>query len=148
MAKLLAHFPLLIANLALLACSSPTPERFLDQACRDRQCNTTGSARETSGITGDSIGFELGPGPGSVTIDVDVPVRTDPGRFELLDRGSGSLVVTVAPVACTDCRSRSIGLHDDWRWEVAADEVGRSFSVVIETLDATTEAKLLDLRVW
>jgi hypothetical protein len=149
MAKLRVGIPLLTVILALLACAPATPERFLDQACGEKQCKTTGSARETSGLTSDSIGFELGPGPGSVTIAVDVPAGTFPGRFELLVRGSGSLVVTVAPAGCTDCGSHSIELHDDWRWEVAKEGVtGQSFSVTVETLDDTTQAKLLDLRVW
>jgi hypothetical protein len=141
-------FPLLIVILALLACATPTPERLLDRTCGEGQCETSGSARETSGLTSDSVGFELGPGPGSVTIDVAVPDGDLSRSLELLLKGSGSVVVTVSP-ACTGCSSGAIELHDEWRWEAAAVTIpNQRFTVVIETLDDTSHAKLLDLRVW
>jgi hypothetical protein len=149
MAKVRPGVPVLVVIAALLACATPTPERLLDEACRDKQCATTGSARETTGLTADSIGFELGPGPGSVTIPGG-RLQFASGQLELLVKGSGSVVVTVGPPGCTGCNSHSIVLHDQWRWERVETvlELGNSGpAIAVETLDDATQAKLLDLRV-
>jgi len=135
----------LVLIAALLACATPTPERLLDQTCREGRCKTTGSARETSGLTADSIGYELGPGPGSVTITVPGHNASTSADLEVLVKGSGSLVVSTG---CTTC-SHSIELHDGWRWEHVAGgfEGTEPLTVVVETLDDTSRAALLDVRM-
>ncbi len=150
MAKARPGIPLSIVILALLACAS-TPERLLDQTCTEQRCQTTGSAHETSGLTGDSLGFEIGPGPGSVAIPVHHNVLTD-GPLELLLKGSGSLVVTIGPEGCTNCSSQSIELNQGWTWESAGPISGfgldgANFTLVVETLDDTSHAQLLDFRI-
>ncbi len=143
-------FGVLLVIGALLACATPTPERLLDQTCREGRCKTIGSARETSGLTADSIGYELGPGPGSVTITVPGQKASSSAYLEVLVKGSGSLVVSAGAAGCTSC-SQSIELHDGWRWEhvsVSGTFLGaQTLTVVVETLDDTSRVALLDLRV-
>lgn len=152
MAKVRSVSPLLVVIAALLACAT-TPPRLLDEACRDRRCTTTGSARETTGLTADSIGFVLGPGPGRVTIPMDDSGAFTYDALELLVKGSGSVVVTVDRGQCSSCGSRSIELQDEWRWEPGGSTVfgfgfdTSPFTIVVETLDDSSRAELLDLRL-
>ena len=117
MAENHCKLPSLVVLAALLACGTPSPERLLDDACLDQQCATSGSARETSGLTADSIGFELGPGPGSVNIMVPALPGSLGTGVELLLRGSGSVSVTIEKPDCApDCSSGAFELTKQWRW--------------------------------
>ena len=51
------------------ACSDErdySESRLIDRVCASQACAVSGSARQTQGLTADSIGFQLGPGAGSV----------------------------------------------------------------------------------
>ena len=147
--------PGLILFGALLACGVPSPERLLDEACRDQQCATSGSARQTTGVTSDSIGFEIGPGPGSVNIMIPRLSSNFGSGVELLARGSGTVAVTIeGPECAPSCSSSSIELNKGWAWI----SVGRApttlfnttqdgFTLVVETRDSTSTAALLDVRL-
>ncbi len=63
--------------------SGPDPQ-WLTGLCADNACATMGSARQTTGITSDTIGFQLGPGAGSVLIP------SVPGDLSILARGYGT----------------------------------------------------------
>jgi hypothetical protein len=140
---------------ALLACGMPTPERLLDEACRDQQCATSGSARQTTGVTSDSIGFEIGPGPGSVNVMVPLLPGHLGNDIELLARGSGSVSVTIEGSDCApDCNARSFELGKNWDWisvgRAPAGFLGSTqegFTLVVETSDDTSTAALLDVRL-
>src|SRR5688572_1549618 len=147
--------PCLILFGVLLACGTPSPERLLDEACRDQQCATSGSARQTTGATSDSIGFEIGPGPGSVNVMVPrLPSNVGSG-VELLARGGGTIAVTIeGPDCAPNCTSSSFELLEGWSWI----PVGRApttpfnttpdgFTLVVETRDETSTAALLDVRL-
>jgi hypothetical protein len=140
-------YSVLVVLGALLACATPSPERLLDGACRDQQCPTSGSARQTTGLTADSIGFELGPGPGSVTITAPLQFGD---RLELLVRGQGSLSVTIESSACApQCNVFPIELKEQWRWAPVGSTAGvggTEFKLVIETSDQASTAALLDFR--
>jgi hypothetical protein len=151
-----AHFklPCLILFGALLACATTSPVRLLDEVCEDEQCAISGSARQTSGPTSDSIGFELGPGPGSVNIMVPPAQSQFGNRLELLARGRGSVSVTIERASCApSCGANAVELSEDWRW-VPVGNAGPTllmsnsagFTLVIETSDETSTAALLDLR--
>jgi hypothetical protein len=71
--------------------------RLLDRACAlPEDCSTLGSAQRTTGITGDSVGYRIGPGWGSLTIPLQ---RDDIARpdfaLDLLVAGSGTLDVAL-----------------------------------------------------
>ncbi len=155
MANSNVKLPCLILFGALLACATTTPVRLLDEVCKDEQCATGGSARETCGLTSDSIGFELGPGAGSVNIMVPPMQNQFGSSLELLVRGRGSISVTIEQGNCAPaCSSNAIELHPDWRWLPVGtpgttlrsiNQTG--FTIVVETLDDTSTAALLDLRL-
>jgi hypothetical protein len=153
MAEPSAGLPGLVVLGALLACATPSPERLLDNACLDGACPTTGSARQTTGLTADSIGFELGPGPGSVTIAVPSGSSFTTDQLDLLVRGSGQLLVTIRASSCSPaCSTRSIELTKNWRWATMEGKSSTFTSsvpgleIVIETQDESSEAALLDFR--
>ena len=73
----------------------------LDRCSTPGTCIVTGSARQTRGITDDTIGYAIGPGRGSV--EVQVPSRSDGGTTtttsttgEILVRGTGTYYVNGA----------------------------------------------------
>lgn len=47
-----------------------TSPRYIDELCSTQAYTLQGNAVRTSGITSDTCGFVLGPGPGSVTFDI------------------------------------------------------------------------------
>lgn len=69
------------ASLMLLGCSTEPQVRVLDNICNpdldeyyygstgsSNACTVSGDARETTGVSADTIGFKLGPGTGSLHI--------------------------------------------------------------------------------
>lgn len=146
--------PCLILFGALLACGTPSPETLLDEVCRDQQCATSGSARETTGLTTDSIGFELGPGPGSVNIMVPAWSNRLGAGIELQMRGSGQVLVTIEAEDCAPtCSSSSIELRQNWVWVSGGlipttpfSGTSDAFTLVVETRDQTSTARLVDMR--
>lgn len=90
---------LLLAALVLLgafaACSDndKSESRLIDSLCGARGlCTLEGSARRVQGLTPDSVGFELGPAPGSVVFGL--PSDLEPGftsyAVEVLIQGEGN----------------------------------------------------------
>jgi hypothetical protein len=51
---------------------SVTAPRLLDELCNTGAYTLTGAAVRTAGLTHDSCGFELGPGPGDVAFELAV----------------------------------------------------------------------------
>ena len=88
--------------LAPFACGDSTDHpgdaRVLDVACAQASncpVSATG-AKRVSGLTADSTGFKLGPGEGTVTINVPalkLPGSDDTWTYEILARGTGSFDV-------------------------------------------------------
>lgn len=94
----------MLATLAVLlgmgACGGPGGPhvehhpRLLDKICQGDQCTITGAVRRTTGLTSDSVGYQLGPGAGSIVIP-------SPGNnASVLVRGHGALYDN-----CTGSRS-------------------------------------------
>jgi hypothetical protein len=84
------------------ACSDnvdhPGDARVLDVACaRPGGCQLSASgAQKVSGLTADSVGLRLGPGDGSVTINVPplhLPGSDDTWTYEILARGRGTFSI-------------------------------------------------------
>lgn len=70
----------------------PSNSRLID-LCEGGACSTSGEAEMTTGITADSIGFVVGPGPGSLEIDVGSITTGAPSNltsWEVLIRGEGT----------------------------------------------------------
>lgn len=85
--------------------------RALDTLCGDAaSCYATGAVRRTSGPTADSIGYQLGPGAGALTI----PFEAGTSSAGVLVRGSGRLYVRLS--GCNQCRdfSRRVGADPQW----------------------------------
>lgn len=84
--------------------------RALDSMCQGNACVTTGSARRTTGITADSVGYQLGPGAGSLRI----PVDGQAGGLSVLVRGKGNFYLSL--VGCSSCSPESREATSDYRW--------------------------------
>jgi len=78
---------------AFAACDSEdySESRLIDVLCEREQCAVEGSARRVQGLTPDSCGFELGPGPGSVVFGfpIDVEPRFSNAGVDVLIAGEG-----------------------------------------------------------
>lgn len=95
--------------------TTPQPEdpRLIDRACPDEtSCQTSGTAERTTGITGDSIGYRMGPMAGSVRIPLERRNMGDDFSLAVLASGSGTLEVTL-PSANVQ---RSLPLSEDYEW--------------------------------
>lgn len=123
----------------------PAPEdpRLLDRACESSDdCKTSGKARKTTGITADSLGFELGPGGGSVTIPLRAEGGGDQVSVEVLVAGTGQVEVSSSELSA----SESFTLGDDHEWFPLAG-VASSTSVTLRvSVTGDSRAELVDIR--
>ena len=145
----------LLIVVALFACKKATPSRLLDTACNEGTCKTTGAERRTTGLTADSIGFQIGPGKGEVLIPIPMLNRPDDNAFDVtvLVQGTGTAQVTLRHTACTSgCGETSVALGTDYRWAIAGSgRIGSgsidALEVSVATSDASSHADVLDLRL-
>lgn len=147
------------------ACSSDVESqtRLIDVACRGGGCQTSGSGKQTSGITSGSIGFRVGPGPGTVTIPI--PDFSEPGddsfEAQVLVRGNGSFKARLDQLDCGSgsgvCTSKLIDsstqvARDEYEWlsvgivNNANDPVFEGFRVQLEVTSDTAELQVADVR--
>jgi len=152
----------LVVLAALLACGT-SPERgpLVETSCSNDNCQTTGSARRTTGLTADSVGFTIGPGLGTLTLsNVEVRERGEYDVFALI-RGSGFVRVSVDAQSCAplpvlpgwpeppapSCSTVDVGVSEKYRWvPVAARLRGpESIDVSIQTVDETSEVQVLNV---
>lgn len=107
--------------------------RLMDEVCSGDGCVLEGSARKVEGLTHDSLGFEIGPGPGRIVFPM-TGYAVSGARVDVLIEGSGKTT------------SSSLSESYDWRradLEFAADG---SATAVVEITDGS-HAKVADLRV-
>ena len=104
MASLRGRLAILTLGLAAAgACSSnvESQTRLLDDACGGGECETSGAAQQVTGLTGDSIGYQLGPGPAK--LDIPLPTFSDPTQdsfdAEVLAEGHGTLHARLLRIA-------------------------------------------------
>ncbi|MCA9597309.1 MAG: hypothetical protein KC776_28540 [Myxococcales bacterium] len=107
MASLRGRLAILTLGLAAAgACSSnvESQTRLLDDACGGGECETSGAAQQVTGLTGDSIGYQLGPGPAK--LDIPLPTFSDPTQdsfdAEVLAEGHGTLHARLLREDCTN----------------------------------------------
>jgi hypothetical protein len=128
----------LVVSGAFTACDSPdvSESRLIDRLCEREQCVTEGSARRVQGLTPDSVGFELGPAPGSVVFHfpTDVEPRFSNAAVEVLIEGEGvSSLGTLSP-------------NYEWR-SVQTDTPGGARPEMVRIEVAGARAKIADLRL-
>lgn len=133
-----------VALLAAGACSSPSDfgsqqgaSQELTGLCTDSTCDTTGSARRTTGLTSDTIGFQIGPGAGSVLIP------SVPGHFSVLVRGHGTFSAELI--------GTSTAQHDipkDYAWvDIGGDADAGLSDVRFSVANDGSELHMADLSV-
>ena len=162
-ARRVRRFALGLVVVAAGACGREDGEaRLVDRACRSGRCVTSGSARQVSGITSDSVGFRLGPGPGKIVIPL--PTFTSQGNnsfhVELLAAGSARLKTRLTQETCDSSGSgcsiaevdtASNFLEREYRWHSAGTFVGKQsagfagFTLEVE-LDQAGDAEIADIR--
>ncbi len=126
-----------MGNVDLSSSSGATGEsQQLSALCQDSACDTTGTARRTTGITSDTVGFQLGPGAGSVL------VPSVPGHFAVLVRGHGTF--------SADLFGKYTAQHDippDYTWvDIGGDEDAGIADVRFSVADDGSELHIADLR--
>ena len=134
--------------------------RLLDEACAVDQCTTTGAARATTGLTSDSLAFQVGPGPGKVVIPLPAFSHAGDSSFRLEALVSGAATARLLRATCatdagpcsTQVVDTSILYAHDYDWQsVGNHSTGSSstsfsgFEVEIETT-ANQEIAVVDLR--
>lgn len=126
----------------------PGPEdpRLLDRACGVAEgCPVTGSAKGTSGLTADSLGFVLGPGAGSVRVPFELQSGSGSVTLDVLLAGTGRLRVTSSSLGI----SREFELSDDYAWHSAEGHSSGTSEPPIEVIlsvEADSRAEVADLR--
>ncbi len=142
---------MLLAILAIPGCTGfnfadPRPDdpRFLDRVCESGTCETSGSAREASAITTDTVGFEMGPAAGSVTFELR-PDGSD-ATLALLMAGHGAVSVTSPDLGLV----QSFQLTDDYWWFDATvtppTSAPTSAKVSVSVADVGSVVQLADIR--
>lgn len=125
----------------MAACSGPDLSKPVRQPqqlgdlCGGNACTTTGSARRTTGLTSDTIGYQLGPGAGSLLL------TNAPSGLSVMVRGHGTFYVE---------QSGSFGTgHDvpsDYAWvDINGQDAGRT-DVELSVADDGSELHVADLR--
>lgn len=149
----------------VLACSANVDSRarLLDEECQKSTCTTEGNAKEVTGLTADSIGFRLGPGPGKVRIPLSTFTRvgSDSFRVQLLLAGAGAYRASLIQRTCsegggscaseTEIGSSSGGVSEDAEWRDSGSFSGASdtfsnFFVDVESLSTTERIDVIDVR--
>jgi hypothetical protein len=149
---------------AFVACTNnvDSKARLIDDACANSACTLSGSARQTSGITADSIGFKVGPGAGKITIPI--PPYASSNNYmnvEVLVSGHGQFTGRLMRQSCGDggaCAptpvdTATIYVGRDYGWaSVGTYSVGSGssgfagLSAEIEVTDSSANVDLLDVR--
>jgi hypothetical protein len=147
------------------ACSSNVDSRarLLDEECQKSTCATEGNAKEVTGITADSIGFRLGPGPGKVRIPLDTFTRAGSDSFsvELLLAGAGPYRARLIQRTCSEgggsCTSETEvsnitgGATEEADWRPGGSFSGSSdtfsnFFIDVESDSTTERVDVIDVR--
>src|SRR5262249_9812269 len=97
-------FLLLVALTLAGACSNTVDShaRLMDDACSNSACTTTGNARQTTGVTDDSIGFHLGRGG---KLSIPIPTYTSSNSYidvQVLVSGHGKFTGRLIRNNCGD----------------------------------------------
>jgi hypothetical protein len=122
----------------------------------------SGSAKQVSGITSDSVGFRLGPGPGKVVIPLPAfsSQGNDSFHVEVLAAGGGQLKTRLSQESCDSSGSCSLSevdsasgtLRAEYEWVASGTFVGDKpppgfVGFVLEAeLDAPGDAEIADVR--
>jgi hypothetical protein len=109
--------------------------RLLDELCKTGAYTLTGTAVRTAGLTEDSCGFELGPGPGEVAFEVEAT-------------GGGPLTTTKLSGLLVDIDADG---PKNARWvPVAPDDVSSGGPLTQTVAIRTTDRRIgvVDLEVW
>lgn len=123
--------------------SKPTERlRILDDLCQADGCTTSGSARRTTGLTSDSVGYQLGPGAGSLVMP-----RPPGDNVSILVRGHGTLRVNCVRGGA-DCSSEPLPADYDWIDVVWAADGGDAGPQLLDLSvdEGGSEAHLADVR--
>lgn len=147
------------------ACSNNVDSRarLLDEECQKSTCATEGNAEEVTGLTADSIGFRLGPGPGKVRIPLSTFTRVGSDSFsvELLLAGAGPYRATLIQRTCsegggscsseTELSSITGGATEEPEWRPGGTFSGSSdtfsnFFVDVESESTTERVDVIDVR--
>jgi hypothetical protein len=150
---------LVLAAVCFGACSDDVESqaRLLDEACEGVPCQTTGSARQTTGITEDSVGFKLGPSPGTVTIPLPDFSEAGDDSFdvEVLVAGRGSYTGSLRqPCSSAGCNpvvdSTTASIPREYEWRSVGVFLGnkstfQNFEVELEVAEGS-ELDLADVR--
>lgn len=153
---------LLAGVAAMVACSSYNTEaethsnpRVLDRICRVHACVVEGKAVRTHGITDDSIGFHLGPGPGRLVIPVTNELEL--GEVEALVTGTGSFAANAESCEKSKCKRPAAPSDYAWvslgAWYPApvpggstSNAPSQSRQLVLQTIDEHDELDVADIR--
>jgi hypothetical protein len=142
------------------ACTSQvdSQSRLLDEACAVEECTTTGVARATTGLTSDSLAFDIGPGPGKVVIPLPAFSNGGDSSFRLEALVSGAATARLLRTSCSgDAGACSTQVEDSssvyantYDWEPVGSYSSGStsfngFAVEIETT-GNQHIELIDLR--
>jgi len=116
--------------------STPSKARLLD-ACEPSSCAINGSARSVSGITSDSQGFVIGPGPGRLRIDT--------GESGMQGGGSAMwFVLTEGRGSFQDADETNYEVPSQYAWILV--DVGRQGWLTLETSDTHSVVRVADVR--
>jgi len=136
----------LVVAMSILACdgahdTNRSESRLLDEVCGGSNCTVSGSARRTTGPTGDSIGFKAGPDPGSISIPLSTPSGYDQNIVEVLVSGHGNAQIGGVSLA--------LSTEPHWIEAQTAAQSSSSGSPLVASVAVTqgNDVSLYDVRV-
>ncbi|MBI5536084.1 MAG: hypothetical protein HY898_25410 [Deltaproteobacteria bacterium] len=132
----------------------PDDPRLLDRACPSpKECMTTGSAQQTTGITADTNGYKFGPGAGTLRIPMqEAPTASrGPGYVDALVAGRGQFYMAfVAPGA--EPNAPRVAIPGEYTWmrlnrvTVPEGVSGGQHPEMVIGVDDGSELELADIR--
>ena len=139
--------------------STTSPARLLDRVC-PTSCTVSGSARQTALLSGDSVGYVVGPGPGELSIRLAASLfgtnRRDGDHWEvdILADGQGTisggptdgLAATFVPAGATDPVWMPIA-SGTWTFVPDGSETGLPPASVTFAVRDASVLRILDLRI-
>jgi hypothetical protein len=135
--------------LCVLSCSSNSDDddvahsqsRLLDASCEAGGCSVTGSARQTTGITQDAVGFQVGPEPG--TVQVELLGSPTASGYE-----TSALSVLVSGQGVVVANGTTIYLDSTPRWRDATSPSASSSPPTLSlSVPLGSELELYDVRI-